>query len=121
MKPRKSQHLETRIQQLLAQILLRDVDDARLRAVTFTGVKLSPDKSHATVRFCSYLPDADPEALEEGLNKASGFFGQGMIHALAVRRTPRLHFVYDRGFDHAQRVDDLLNQARGKSGETDEP
>ena len=63
--------VETQIQREIDDILLKDVNDPRVRPVTITGVKLTGDLQEATVYF-SILAD-DPKALAEaqtGLDKA---------------------------------------------------
>ena len=65
--------VETQIQREVDDILLKDVNDPRVKGVTITGVKLTGDLQHATI-FYSILDDAPDkvEAAQTGLDKASG-------------------------------------------------
>ncbi|MDH4225557.1 MAG: 30S ribosome-binding factor RbfA [Deltaproteobacteria bacterium] len=108
MASRSSLHLTEKIHQKLGVILQRESQDPRFMAVTISQIKLSSDKSHATVLFTCYLEGVDGRSLEEPLNRAAGFFGQALGRTLETRNTPRLHFVYDPGFDHAQEIDVIL-------------
>jgi ribosome-binding factor A len=110
MAGRKRQHLNESIRQKLGQLLYKEAGDPRFQAVTITAVELSQDFSFAKVQFSTYARDADPAALTLSLNRAAGFFGRLLGRTLQARRTPRLHFVYDPGFDHAQEMDILLKE-----------
>ncbi|MCH8076484.1 MAG: 30S ribosome-binding factor RbfA [SAR324 cluster bacterium] len=116
MSGRKREHLNETIRQKLAQLLIKEAADPRFASVTITGVTVSKDYSSALVLFSSYLPDANPEILAESLNKAAGFLGQALGRSLATRRTPRLNFHYDPGFDHADEMDRILKEIPLKKG-----
>jgi ribosome-binding factor A len=49
-------------------------------------------------------------ALDRSLNHAAGFFSQALGRTLTTHKTPRLHFVYDRGFDYAEEMEQVLKQ-----------
>ncbi len=112
MAGRKLEHLNETIRQKLARILYREAADPRFQGVTITAVRVAKDLSTARVEFSTYLEDNDPDELTEQLNHAAGFFSQILGRTLRTRRTPRLHFHYDPGFDHAQEMDLLLRELR---------
>lgn len=108
MSGRKREHLNGQIRQKLAQLLQKEAADPRLAGVTITGVEVSKDYSSARVMFSSYLSGSNPEQLTASLNHAAGFLGQALGRTLATRRTPKLHFYYDPGFDYADEMDGIL-------------
>jgi ribosome-binding factor A len=108
MVGRKGEHLNETIRYKLATILQREAHDPRFQAVTVTHVTLSRDRAHAEVRFSCFRKDLDLEALTEALNRASGFFGHSLARSLETRRTPRLIFHYDPGFDYADEIERAL-------------
>ncbi|MBI4083749.1 MAG: 30S ribosome-binding factor RbfA [Candidatus Lambdaproteobacteria bacterium] len=108
MVGRKGEHLNEQIRHKLGMILQREAHDPRFQAVTVTRVTLSRDRAHADVRFSCYRKDLDLEALTESLNRAAGFFGHALARSLETRRTPRLIFHYDPGFDHADEIERAL-------------
>lgn len=110
MAGRKQEHLNQVIRQKLAQLLHKEAADPRFSAVTITEVSVSKDLSTARVMFSCYLPDANPAGLTESLNKAAGFLSHALGRTLSVRRTPRLHFHYDPGFDYAADMDTVLKE-----------
>lgn len=110
MSGRKREHLNETIRQKLAQLLVREAADPRFASVTITAVTVSKDYSTALVLFSSYLPGSDPENLTETLNNAAGFLGRALGRSLATRRTPKLNFHYDPGFDYADEMDRILKK-----------
>lgn len=98
----------------LALILSQESQDPRLAGVTVADLKLSPDGSQATVFFSSFLSKEEPTKLERQLNKSAGFFQSKLAQTLKTRNTPRLHFVYDKGFDHEDRIEQVLKDVTPK-------
>jgi len=109
---RKQAHLNEEIRQKLGLLLIKEASDPRFKAVTITSVKVAKDLSTARVTFSCYLPDTDIEALTDSLNRAAGFFGHGLGRTFSARKTPRLKFYYDRGFDYAQEIETKLKEVR---------
>lgn len=116
MSGRKHEHLNELIRQKLGQLLYREAHDPRFHAVTITSVHLSKDLSTARVEFSLYQKDHEPEDVADSLNHAAGFFGHALGRTLDTRRTPRLSFHYDPGFDHAQDMELLLKQLKPTDG-----
>lgn len=110
MSGRKREHLNEMIRAKLSQLLIKEASDPRFHSVTITGVTLAKDFATARVQFSAYDPAVDPDELAESLNHAAGFFGQALGRTLNTRRTPRLHFYYDHGYDYAHEIDVLLKE-----------
>lgn len=88
---------------VLASLLLTEFSDPRLELITVTDVKVSKDRSVATV-----LVSSSPEHYEEtlaGLESAKGRLRSLLGNELGWRVTPELRFVIDSGVDHAQEID----------------
>jgi ribosome-binding factor A len=101
------------IRAVVSEALLRgDVRDPRIGMVTLSGVEVTRDLSHATV---SVVPHAEGDAREaavEGLQSAAGFLRRLVAKELTTRIVPELHFVLDRNFEHAQRINQLLAELK---------
>jgi ribosome-binding factor A len=111
MPGRKRDHLNERIRQKLGMLLQRESADPRFRAVTIVEVRVAKDLANATVRFSCYEPGVDAKALAASLNHAAGFFAQALARSMDTRRTPRLYFAHDPGFDYAQEIEEKLRAA----------
>jgi len=94
----------------LASILSQATNDPRFESVTIASLKLSPDGAMATVFFSTFGSSQDPAKVEAALNRSAGFFSSKLGQTLQTRNTPRLHFIYDKGFDHTDKIDRLLRE-----------
>lgn len=108
-KVNKNRHQEI-IKIKLSTILRKSASNPKFSGVTITGVKLSPDSSSAVINYSVYNSKTEVEQITQGLNKASGFFQAKLSKTLQTRNTPKLKFVFDAGFDHADKIDRLLSQ-----------
>jgi ribosome-binding factor A len=107
---RPEQVAET-VRQVIAEVLARDVRDPRVQRVTVTGVRVSADLSHATVRVV-VGEGSEPERALEGLESAAGYLRSRVAKTLTTRVVPELAFEIDRGLEQAHRIDALLNSLR---------
>ncbi len=104
----RRERLATLIQQVLAQALATKVKDPRVGFVTVTGVSVSADLAHATIKVSVMGGDDDKDKAMSGLNSARGFLRSIVAGAADLKVTPDLHFTLDRGLEHASRIDELL-------------
>lgn len=108
-----------RIRELVAGILERRVKDPRLGFVTITGVRLTPDLRDATVYY-TVLGDAENrKASEAALASATGMIRSEVGHRLGLRHTPSLAFVADEVPEQAERIEQLVEQARASDAEVE--
>ncbi|MCW5748878.1 MAG: 30S ribosome-binding factor RbfA [Alphaproteobacteria bacterium] len=95
----------------LAAVLERgDMRDPDLRGVsiTVTEVDVSPDLRSATA-FVVPLGSAERERLMAALHRAAPYFRGQLAQKVELRYAPELRFEFDRSFDHAHRIDELLH------------
>lgn len=106
--PNRSYRVADQIQRDLAE-LIRELKDPRIGMVTVTGVDVTPDYAHATVRFSVLV--GDTAACETALNEAAGFVRNGLFKRLAIHTVPTLHFQFDRTTERAAELNALIQQA----------
>ena len=116
-RPERVAHL---VQSELAHLLIRDVKDPRLRLVTVTAVKMTPDLRVARVYVRTLAAGAEVEPMMRALGRAAHFLRGEVGRALGLRVTPELRFEYDTTPDTARRLDDLLRGASAARDEDDE-
>ncbi|MDH3298771.1 MAG: 30S ribosome-binding factor RbfA, partial [Gemmatimonadota bacterium] len=104
----------------LARLVLEELKDPRVAGVTFTRVQTSVDLSHARISVSALPGDIPVEEAIEGLERASGFIRRRLSRELRFRKAPELHFVPDYTLEHARRIDELLDEAFGRDGDTDD-
>jgi len=113
--------VQKRMQQVLSEVIFREVRQQELKQVTITEVELTRDYSYATIYFHSHemKNSEDERFLLELMEKCSGFFRKRLAETIRLRKTPELRFKIDTAFAHSERMEALFQQiAEGKKEET---
>ena len=108
----RPERLAALVQETLAEAIATSLKDPRVGFVTITGVRVTPDSQVATVRVSVLGAEDDKGRAIEGLEHARGFLRTYLAARLELRVIPDLRFELDRGLEHAQRIDTLLNEIR---------
>ena len=106
--PNRSYRVADQIQRDVAE-LIRELKDPRIGMVTISGVDVTPDYAHATVRFTLLV--GSPEDTELALNEAAGFVRNGLFKRLQIHTVPTLHFQFDRTTERAADMNALIAKA----------
>ena len=106
--PNRSFRVADQIQRDVAG-LVRELKDPRIGMVTITGVDVTPDYDHATVRFSLLVGDLGE--FEVALNEAAGFVRNGLFKRLQIHTVPTLHFQFDRTTERAAELSALITRA----------
>ncbi len=120
MAERRQVRVAHRVQAELARILLRDAKDPRLRDVTITAVRMSPDLRLARVYVRALGGAAAREPVLAALGRAAAFLRGEVGHALGMRVVPELRFEYDTDLERAWRVEELLGGAGAPPDDEDD-
>lgn len=91
----------------IADVLLREIKDPKVKDVVITGIEISKDLSIAKVFFSTYNRAAK-EGIEMGLNRSAGFIRHCIIKGLTIKKVPNLRFIYDESSDYGQKIDAVL-------------
>lgn len=109
---RRSSHRTERaaeaIRHTVATFLTGELRDPRVGFVTVTGVRVSPDFSHAWVSVSVMGVPEEQERSLTGLASAAGYLRAQLAKEVRLRVVPELHFELDKGLEHANRIDRLL-------------
>lgn len=107
---KRRERVGPQIHRELNELLARGVGDVMFMdaSVTIGLVDVSPDFAQAKVYF-SVLDSGNAPVLCDHLNKISGLFQREVAAGLALRRMPKLIFVYDTSIEAANRIDALLD------------
>lgn len=106
---RRPERVAALVQETLAETLATHIKDPRIGFVTVTVVRVSPDCGHAHVHVSIMGSEEDKARAMEGLQSAKGFLRTQLARSLRLRVAPEIHFVLDRGLEHAQRINALLD------------
>ena len=105
----RTDRIAEQIQRELAELLRLQVKDPRVRMITLTGVEVTRDYAHAKVFYTTL--EGSSAALQEGLDRASGFLRSQLAHVMKLRLTPQLHFVYDASVERGAHLSQLIDRA----------
>ena len=90
----------------ISLIMQRQVSDPRLKSLTITDVKLSPDLKNAKVYYTSI--EEGELSLSKPLKKAAGFVRSALSSSMGLRYTPKVIFYPDEAVIRSQRISALL-------------
>ena len=107
----RAQRVGDQIQRELADLLKNEVKDPRVGPVTVTGVEVSADLSHATVRFTHLAGRDQADAAVQALARTGGFLRSELGRRLNLYSVPQLHFAYDDTIESGMRMSRLIDLA----------
>lgn len=107
----RARRIAEQVQRTLSQLLLREVRDPRLKPMTVTHVKVSPDLTHVWVNYTLLSGDSQDELQKEILDEAALYLRGPLGRALRLRLAPHLHFAPDEELERGNRLDDLIGKA----------
>jgi ribosome-binding factor A len=108
-----------KINELLREVLseaLLELKDPRIGFVTITGVRTSPDLSHATVYVSVLGSERKRERSLEGLQAAHGVLQARIGREVRMKRTPTLTFEYDPTVEEGVRMSKLIDELAPEDG-----
>ena len=109
----RARRVADQIAREVAQLLLTEAADPRVRGVTVSGVDLSPDRRNAVV-FVTCPVDVEVSQVLAGLAKAAPFIRRRLAGRIRTKFLPQLRFEHDSSLNTAGRIDRLLKDARGR-------
>lgn len=113
MKPyARSERVSGLIQQVLSDILKKNVKDPRLEMIVITGVKVSRDLRIARIYFTSSSREKSTDEVTEGFESARGYVKRTLARKLGLRYMPELKFSYDDSFDYGTQINKVLKNIK---------
>lgn len=109
------------IREVVAQAILTELRDPRVKDVTVVGVQVSPDMREAKVSVSVMGNESDQNLTLRGLQNSAGFLQSRIAARIDTRYTPRLEFVIDRGQQNAAVVGDILARIKRESEGAEAP
>ncbi len=94
----------------LSRLILTDVRDPRVKLASVSTVEMSRDLRHARVRVSVLGSEEERVACVEALQRARGFLRSRIAARIQLRHAPELDFHLDRGAEHAEHIQRLLDQ-----------
>jgi len=112
----RNQRVSEQMRRELADLLMFEVKDPRVKNVTINEIEVTGDMAHAKV---FYVAPNFSQELQKGLDKAAGFLRSQVAKRMMLRTVPQLHFTYDETMDNATKMSALIDTALASSPKTD--
>jgi len=108
------QRLENHIQEVLTDLMAREVRDPRVEGVVITAVELNDDFSVAQV---FYMRPVGVEAdVAAGLRRAAAFLRGEVGRFLRMKTAPELRWREDKSLDRYNRITGILDEDGAAAG-----
>jgi ribosome-binding factor A len=105
----RTERIGDRIFEELSTILLMEVSDPRISAVSITEVRVDRELAFANIYISSLEGIAASDEILEGLEHASGFLRRELAQRIQLRHFPHLRFYWDAHPEQADYIDQLLD------------
>ena len=109
----KIDRLNHTYQEVISDILMREVKDQDIKFVTVTGVEVTNDLSFAKIYY-TVLDKEKQESTKKALEKASPFIRTKLAEKVEVRHTPELRFIYDKSIAYGEHIEEIIKQIKEK-------
>jgi ribosome-binding factor A len=117
---RRTERLSSTIQQELATIIMRELNDPRLTGMpSITRVKVAEDLSVADVYVTSMGTAGQQAAALNALKHSAGVMRTKLTKVLSIRQVPFLRFHADDQLKKELEILDLLDQVAKENAEAD--
>jgi ribosome-binding factor A len=108
------QRIADRVRQELSELLIREVNDPRLKNIFITDVKIDKELAFADVYVSAIEGSGRSVEILAGLHSACGFFRRILAAKVELRAFPRLRFHWDPTPEHADHIEKVLAGLREK-------
>lgn len=104
--------ISDRIQQLLAEMLVKEVSDPRLEGISVTDVNVDRELAYADVFVSAVEGEERKKAVLAALEGATGFLRSSLAARVDLRVFPRLRFHWDPTPERADHIERMLASLR---------
>jgi ribosome-binding factor A len=109
--------METQIMREVAMLLERDIEDPRIKDVTLSHIKITPDLRQAKI-FFTLLDEKKIEKVTYALNHSVTYLRRRIGETLKLRVVPELFFIYDKSLEEAERLVNLIDSLNSNDPRT---
>jgi ribosome-binding factor A len=113
----RARKVAERIQEELADILMRNVADPRLAMVTITAVDVDRELAYAHIYVVASGDDERMDEVLAGLEGAQGYLRSQLAARIQLRSFPQLRFRWDASHERGARIEELLDSLQEERGE----
>ena len=103
----KIERLNHEFQEVISEIIYKEVKNPDLKFVTITGCEITNDLSFCKVYF-TVLGKDKSETLKE-LSNAASFIRGEISKRIEIRHTPELRFVFDESIEYGEKIEKIIS------------
>jgi len=115
---KRSVRVGDQLLKVAADLLLRKVNDPRVKGANLTGIQLSRDLKHARIFFSVIGNEQDARQVQKGLDSAKGFIKRELGIRMDLKYIPEVVFKHDPSLEEGDKMEKLFEKL--KSGITDQ-
>lgn len=108
------------IQGILSELFLRELQDPRLKNLTFTKVVIDRELRYSDIYVNALGDDSREDDVMAALQGAVGYLRRELATRLRLRTVPQLHFHWDPTLAQAEHINMLLDNLDIPPEEQDE-
>ena len=102
--------VEKQIQDIVANMLIHEINNPKIGMVTVTRVQVSPDLQHAKV-FYSHLGNQEQQKIAHfALKSASSYVTKRLGRIMKTKYIPKVRFIFDAALLKLDTIGSLINQ-----------
>ena len=109
------QRIADRMRQELSEMLIRELNDPRLKQIFVTDVKIDKELAFADVYVSALEGVSRSKDVLAGLESASGFIKRTLASRIELRAFPRVRFHWDVTPENADHIEKILAELRAKN------
>lgn len=113
----RARKVAERIQEELADILMRNVADPRLAMITITNVDVDRELAYAQIYVVASGDDERMDEVLAGLEAAQGYLRSQLAARIQLRSFPQLRFHWDASHERGARIEELLDSLQEERGD----
>jgi ribosome-binding factor A len=106
------QRIADRVREELSEMLIRELNDPRLKLIYITDVKIDRELTYADIFVSAVEGVSRSKDVLAGLESASGFIRRTLASRVELRAFPRLRFHWDMTPENADRIEKKLAELR---------
>ena len=108
------QRIADRIRQEISDMLIREINDPRLKLIYITDVNVDKELAYADVYVSALEGHTRSAEILAGMESASGFLRRALADRIELRVFPRLRFHWDPTPENADHIERVLADLREK-------
>jgi len=112
------QRISDRVRTILAEMLVKEVQDPRLLGVSVTDVKVDRELDYADIYVSAVEGKERSKEILEGLERARGYLRSELAARIDLRVVPRLRFHWDPTPERADHIEKVLASLRADEEHT---